>query len=85
MEDQSYLRITLRSCTVFWLHDLAMSQNDLNRFKSNEQAADRVLGPIHDWIAENCRHATSIYADGIWFCDDKEAILFKLFWVGQVC
>lgn len=84
-EIQPHITITLPSCTVFWLTDLAVSQNDLNRFKLNERLANKVLDPIRDWIADNCKHATNIYADGIWFCDGNEAILFKLYWVGQVC
>ena len=84
-QNQDHVTITLPSRTVFWHNDLAVSQRDLDTFKLSERLANKVLDPIRDWIAENCQHATSIYADGVWFCDGNEAVLFKLFWAGQVC
>jgi hypothetical protein len=84
MEDQGRVDITLSSKTIFWCEDLGVSQHDLDLFKTSDYLANKVLTPIKIWIAENCKHDTRIYHAGVWFMNEKEALLFKLFFAGQL-
>ena len=80
----SEIVITLPSCTVFWCADLGMSPSMLNELRRDQRRATQVADEIKEWLVNNIATTDwDLWAEGVWFLDQKDAALFKMFWAGR--
>lgn len=76
-----FQEIYLTSVTVFW-YDLGLPKHITADM--TPKLADKWDDEIGPWLVDNSRDVYQPHADGVWFRDPKDAMLFKLTWSGQM-
>lgn len=78
------ITVTLKSSTVFWTKDLGVTPAQMDRLRAEERTAQKVVDAVTEWLEREAKGTYRLHADGVWFMDERDAVLFKLFWAGNV-
>jgi hypothetical protein len=68
----------IRSVTVKW-SDLGIDIEDHDHCRAVKRRQYEIL----DWLDQKC-HRYELKANGVWFLDPDDAMLFKLTWAGVI-
>ena len=77
------ITLTLSSMMVTW-KSLGLTDKDLSSLRASKDRAMKVIYPLEDWLKDNAKNDWRMDADGVWFVNDRDAVLFKLFWASEL-
>ncbi len=75
MEDEDgIVVITLTSATIFW-SELGLKHGTAAEREVSAKIFDDEIEP---WLSENIKGPFNPHVDGVWFCEQADAALFRL-------